>query len=206
MNQHATIYVIDDDPMVLKALAHLLRASHFTVQVYESSRDFLRNFDPALPSCVICDLAMPEVDGLALQRRLLRRGGHCPVIFLSGHDSVPGSVQAMKQGAVDFLTKPVNEAKLLKCIRAALERGTRIRDVHSRIACLTPREREVLGLIASGQLNKQIANSCDVSERTVKFHRANLVRKLGATSTAELIHLAIQSGITRVGAPSPEPL
>ena len=198
----ATIYVVDDDPAVLKALCQLLRASDYCVEAYQSSREFLRRYDRTRPSCVICDLAMPGFDGLALQQKLLKRGGLSPVIFLSGHDSVPGSVQAMKQGAVDFLTKPVNETMLLKSVHAAMERLAKGREVRARLARLTAREKEVLKLIADGQLNKQMADSCGVSERTVKFHRANLVRKLGSTSTADLIHLAIQGGLTRIGSPT----
>ncbi|MDB6127445.1 MAG: hypothetical protein JWM35_1341 [Verrucomicrobia bacterium] len=198
----ATIYVVDDDPAVLKALAQLLRASNFTVEAFESSKEFLRHYDRTRPSCVICDLAMPGFDGLALQRKLLARGGLSPVIFLSGHNSVPGSVQAMKLGAVDFLTKPANEAVILKSVRAAMEKLATMRAVRARLACLTSREKEVLKLIADGQLNKQMAGSCGVTERTVKFHRANLVRKLGAKSTADLIHLAIQGGLTHIGSPT----
>ncbi|MDB6168267.1 MAG: DNA-binding response regulator [Verrucomicrobia bacterium] len=203
-----TLFAVDDDVRVLKALGFLLRASHYTVQVYQSSELFLAQFDPACHGCVICDLAMPNVNGLLLQRELKARGSHIPLIFLTGHKSIPWTVEAMKGGAVDFLTKPVDDAKLLLSVRAALRHDAEIRAVQARLAGLTERERQVLGLVAGGMLNKEVADACRVTERTVKFHRANLVRKLGVRTAAELIHLGIRGGLVSIGAtaaPHPHP-
>jgi FixJ family two-component response regulator len=195
MTTSATIFVVDDDPGVLKSLGLVLRASHFAVRLYDSAQVFLDHYDTSLPGCVICDLAMPGIDGLELQRKLLERGGLHPVIFISGHGSVLGSVKALKQGAVDFLTKPLSEEVLLPAVDHALERDAKLRELRARIAELTGREYEVLERITAGQLNKQIALELGVAERTIKFHRRNLMRKLALTSIAQVVRLAIAAGL-----------
>ncbi|MCX6944240.1 MAG: response regulator [Opitutales bacterium] len=162
---------MDDDVRVLKALRHLLQTAGYAVRDFAAPEIFLRQHDLARPGCVICDMAMPGMNGLALHRALKVQGCRRPFIFLTGHGTIPGSVQAIQEGAVSYLTKPVDAAVLFV------------------------REREVLAHIATGQLNKQIAGSCGVAERTIKFHRANLMRKLGLTTAARLGGWVIQSGL-----------
>jgi FixJ family two-component response regulator len=195
MKLPTTIYVVDDDGRVLKALRNLLQASGYVVQDFSSPEAFLERHDPARPGCVLCDIAMPGLDGLALQQALKERGCLRPFIFLTGHGSIPGSVQAIKAGALNYLTKPVDETVLLPALRAAIKRDAAVRAVHERIASLTGRERQVMERIAAGQMNKEMAGECRVAERTIKFHRANLMRKLEVTSTARLVSLVIQAGL-----------
>ena len=201
MKLPTTVYVVDDDARVLKALRNLLQASGYVVQDFSSPEAFLDRHDPARPGCVLCDIAMPGLDGLALQQALKDRGCLRPFIFITGHGSIPGSVQAIKAGALNYLTKPVEEAVLLRTIRSALKRDAAVRGVHERIASLTGREREVMNRIAAGQMNKEMAGECRVAERTIKFHRANLMRKLEITSTARLVSLVLQAGLLPALAP-----
>lgn len=195
MKLPTTVFVVDDDARVLKALRNLLQAAGFTVQDFPSAAAFLAQDNPARPGCVLCDITMPGLDGLALQQTLKERGSLRPFIFLTGHGSIPGSVQAIKAGALNYLTKPVDEAALLRTLRAALKRDAEARAVQERIASLTVRERQVMERIAAGQMNKEMADDCRVAERTIKFHRANLMRKLEITSTARLVRLVIQAGL-----------
>lgn len=191
INSNPTVYLIDDDLRVLKALRSLLQSYDYRVLSYDDPVQFLRDHDPLLPGCIVSDLAMPGLDGITLQKQLNALGGHQPLIFLTGQGSIPETVNAMKDGAVDFLTKPVDEILLLEAVRAAIERDDRFRKTpRLRLEVLTPREIQVLKHILAGRLNKQIASECDISERTIKFHRANLMKKLGLKSTAELIRLA----------------
>jgi len=197
-----TVFVVDDDPEVLKALGRLLAAIGLAVAAFDSPQAFLERFDGRVPGCLVLDLAMPSLDGLALQQALADRGSTMPIVFLTGHGDIPTSVRAMKRGAVDFLTKPVDEAALLAAIDRAMEADRMLRlaraereAVERRFALLTPREREVLALIAAGRLNKQIAAALGTVEKTVKFHRANLMRKLGVRTVAELVRLAERAGV-----------
>jgi len=185
-----TIYLIDDDLRVLKALRHLLTSFDYVVLSYDEPAQFLKEHDPRIPGCVISDLAMPGLDGIALQTALNERGGHQPIIFLTGHGTITESVRAMKGGAVDFLTKPVDEEALLSAVHNALQRDDQTRGSRLYLEKLTEREAQVLGKILAGRLNKQIATDCGISERTVKFHRANLMKKLGVSSTNDLVRLA----------------
>jgi FixJ family two-component response regulator len=196
-----TVFLVDDDPRVLKALARLLTSDGWITQTYRSAREFLAEHDATAPGCLILDLLMPDMTGLNLQQELARLGERRPIIFLSGRADVPSSVTAMKLGAVDFLTKPVDAKSLLEVVRRAAERDVRqraqadrVHGVAVRLATLTVREREVLDGVVSGLLNKQIAGRLGIVEKTVKVHRARAVAKMGARSTAELVRMVEAAG------------
>jgi FixJ family two-component response regulator len=202
MNTKSTIFIVDDDHAVLQALGHLLRASGFMVHTFTSSLEFLKLHDAAVHGCVLLDIAMPGMNGLDLQKALAGSGATHPVIFLTGQGDIPASVQAMKAGAVDFLTKPVERDKLLAAIGAALEKDDAARAIsheqelmHQKMAALTPREHEVLVHVVTGSLNKQIAAKLGTAERTIKFHRAHLMQKLGVQNVAELVRITERSGL-----------
>jgi FixJ family two-component response regulator len=197
-----TVFLVDDDADVLKALARLLRASGYDSREFASSRDFLREHDASMPGCAVFDVAMPDLDGLALQQALAAKGVERPVIFLSGRGDIPTTVRAMKAGAVDFLTKPVDADALLAAIDSARERESRDREARAemdlfiaRLATLTPREREVFGHVIAGRLNKQIAYDLGTVEKTIKVHRSRMMEKMGVGSLAELVRLAERAGI-----------
>jgi len=192
-----TIYVVDDDASFLQAVTRLLRAGGYALRTFTSAHGFLNNPPPDSPGCVIVDLHMPDMNGLELQDALARTGAPLPVIFLTGHGDIPTSVDAMRKGAEDFLTKPVKREKLFDAVQRALARNARERQAYeknralrARYETLTPREREVLAQIVTGKLNKQIAADLDTTERTIKAHRANLTAKLQMQSVAELVRLA----------------
>ena len=196
------IHVVDDDPSYLKALSRLLRAGGYPAQTYSSASEFLRRNDPESRGCIIVDLRMPGQSGLELQERLATSGSQVPVIFLTGHGDIPTSVRAMRDGAVDFLTKPVKRRDLFEAIERALvrnreesERRACLRELQDRFDALTPREREVMLHVIGGELNKQIAFDLGTSERTIKAHRASIMDKLGVTSVAELVRFAEALGI-----------
>lgn len=202
-----TVFLVDDDPSVLKGLRRLLTAAGFEVAAFESPREFLERHDALAPGCLVLDLAMPGVNGMQLQQELAARGSALPIVFLTGHGDVPTSVQAMKRGAADFLMKPVDEKDLLAAIGSAFEKGRAMRaaraetaEIERRIATLTPREREVLEHVVSGMRNKQVAGELGTVEKTVKVHRARVMEKMGARSLAELVRLAERGGIR--GAPA----
>jgi FixJ family two-component response regulator len=191
--QPAWILVIDDDAAVRSALANLLGAAGYRIATRESASGLLDDPRLHLPCCVLLDLCMPEASGLEVQRQLQDAGFDVPVVFLSGRGSVSSSVEAMKRGAVDFLEKPVEPQALLATIRRALARGAADRELNRRLAAqrrrlesLSARERSVLDGVVRGQLNRQIASDLGLTERTVKFHRANVMRKMRAGSVAEL--------------------
>ena len=200
--QLPTVYVIDDDREVLKAMQRLLGSVGLSVAAFESPRAFLDTYDAAAPGCLVLDLAMPELTGLELQRALAGRDALLPIVFLTGRGDVRACAQAMKDGAVDFLTKPVDAADLLAAVDQALakdralrqERAARAR-VEGSLAALTGRERQVLSQIVAGRLNKQIAFELGTVEKTVKFHRGNLMKKLGVRSIADLVRLAERAGV-----------
>jgi FixJ family two-component response regulator len=192
-----TVFVIDDDPSVLKSLARLLRSLELNVDTFVSPQEFLEQLKPGLHGCLILDIEMPDLSGIELQRELTARGNELPVIFLTGHGDIPKTVQAMKQGAMDFLTKPVHDQDLIEAIHSALEKNRINRqaraerfEIQTRLATLTPRELEVLGHVVSGRLNKQIAADLGTVEKTIKVHRAHLMSKLKVRSLAELVRLA----------------
>ena len=197
-----TVFVVDDDAAIRKAVSRLLRSAGIAVTVFESPTEFLAQYDPNTRGCLVLDLAMPGFNGLQLQTVLGEKGSILPIIFLSGHGDVSKSVQAMKGGAVDFLTKPVNAKNLLPAIRAAIERDAVARreqaelsEIRARLDTLTPRERELLEHVVTGKLNKQIAGDLGITEATVKMHRARVIAKMKVQSVAELARLTERCGI-----------
>ena len=198
----AIVYVVDDDPPVLKATARVLRSLGLNVVTFESPREFLACYDADAAGCLLLDLSMPDLNGLELQQAIADRGGTTPVVFLSGHGDVPSSVSAMKRGACDFLTKPADEADLIDAVRTAIEKDRSARsvrrelaDIRSRLDSLTPREREVLEHVVSGQLNKQVAFALGTVEKTIKVHRARVMEKMRVESLAELVQITQRVGI-----------
>jgi FixJ family two-component response regulator len=197
-----TIFVVDDDASFLTGVTRLLRAGGYAVKTFGSADIFVKNPPLDLTGCIIADLHMPGMNGLDLQASLAQAGTLLPVIFLTGHGDIPTSVHAMRQGAEDFLTKPVNREKLFDAVQRALARNLREREAQTKqrelralYETLTPREREVLAHVIKGQLNKQIAADLDTVERTIKAHRANLMAKLQVQSVAELVRFAQAMGI-----------
>jgi FixJ family two-component response regulator len=200
--QRATVFIVDDDADVRQAVARLVSTAFYKVSTFDSAQDFLARHDPETPGCIVLDAAMPGISGLQLQQFLVASGCLRPIVFLTGVGDIPTSVQAMKAGAVDFLTKPVGDDELFSAIERALrvdqaERHSRSRKqiISRRVARLTPRERQVLEHVMSGQLNKQIACDLGTCEKTVKVHRSRVMHKMGARSVAELILLASCVGI-----------
>ena len=203
MNDSApTVFIVDDDPSVLKALARLLRSAGLNATTFASPQEFLDNHDQNVPGCLVLDVAMPHINGLELQQVLAAQCSELPVIFLTGHGDIPMSVRAIKQGAVDFFTKPVNDNDLIAAIHDAIDKDriarqaqAKLSELQQRLAMLTPREREVLSHVVSGKLNRQIAAELGTVEKTIKVHRANLNKKLNVQSLAELVKLAERLGI-----------
>jgi len=202
MTETPTIFVVDDDASILKAVSRLLRASGYAVQTFASAADFLAALTPQATGCVVVDLRMPGQSGRDLQSVLAAADNPLPVIFLTGHGDIPTVTHAMRDGAVDFLTKPVKKENLFAAIERALardaverEQRARMRDLRDRFDQMTPREREVLAHVISGKLNKQIAFDLGASERTIKAHRASIMDKLDVHSVAELVRLTEQLGI-----------
>ncbi|MCX7288169.1 MAG: response regulator [Rhodobacterales bacterium] len=192
----SVVWLVDDDAAILRGLERLLNAEGFVTRCFQDAATFLDAHDPALAGCAVIDLGLRESSGLALQDRLAKDGGGRPVIFLTGQSSIPTAVQAMRAGAVDYLTKPVEADTLLAAIRSALEldhaRRRQLsaeRDVRALLASLTPRESEVLQEIVSGRLNKQIAHRLGAAEKTIKVHRGRVMQKMGVRSVAELVTL-----------------
>lgn len=205
MTNKPVVYLLDDEPEMVKALTRLLRAEGFQVQGFSSAREFLAHARPPGPACLVLDVAMPDVDGLAVQEHLRHANAELPIVFLTGHGDIPMSVRAIKAGAENFLTKPVNAADLLPAIRAALQRAAEqqsgreeLTTLRQRLGCLTPREREVLGHVIAGKMNKQIAADLGTGEQNIKVHRGRLMRKLGLRSVAELVRLAERLGVPPV--------
>jgi FixJ family two-component response regulator len=195
------VRIVDDDASFLTAVARMLRASGFAVKTFVSAEEFLTRPELDVPGCVLVDLQMPGLNGLDLQEALAKEGHRLPVIFLTGHGDIPTTVQAMRRGAEDFLTKRAPKEDLLDAVKRALDRDARERAevarmeaLRARFAALTPREREVLKHIVRGRLNKQIAFDLGIHERTVKFHRTSITTKLGVYSAAELTKLWMNVG------------
>ena len=204
------VYIVDDDPEVRRALSRLLRASGYTTRSFGSAGEFLGSGEARMSAgCIILDLAMPGLNGLELQQCLSASGCHRPIIFLTGNGDISKSVRAMKAGAVNFLTKPVDERELLDAVEEALrldatERAawsTRV-SVSERLGTLTRRERQVFEQVVAGKLNKQIAAELGIVEKTIKVHRARVMRKMQATSLVELVHLASLAGVDSWSAPA----
>lgn len=198
-----TVFLVDDDASVLRALSRLLRAKGHEIRSFTSPREFLEQHDPAIPGCAVFDVSMPGLDGLALQHVLTAGGIQRPIIFLTGRGDIPTSVRAMKAGAIDFLTKPVREKDLLDAIARAEKDDAQVRQtraelasIEAKIATLTPREREVLSHVVAGRPNKQIAANLGTVEKTVKVHRGRIMAKLGLRSVVDLVRLAEKAGIS----------
>jgi FixJ family two-component response regulator len=203
MNEsQSTVFVVDDDAAVREALRALIDSVGLRVELFGSAGEFLQRKLPHLPSCLILDVRLPGKSGFDLQRELAEANIGIPIIFITGHGDIPMSVRAMKAGAVEFLAKPFRDQDLLDVIQLALERdrATRQREaeiatLRDRFESLTPREREVLPWVVSGLLNKQIADAIGTSEATVKVHRSQLMRKMGAKSLADLVRMADKMGV-----------
>ena len=198
-----TVFIVDDDAPLLRALSRLLREHGWQVATFASAEDFLAQHDALVPGCLVLDVNLPGLDGLALQRRLTEQGPALPIIFLTGQGDIPMTVQAVKAGAVDFLTKPVAAEALLAAVRSGVEQDVLARAkladgaaLRQHLASLTMREREVLAGLIAGKLNKQIAADLGIVEQTVKFHRARIMERMQARTVAELMHLVASAGVT----------
>jgi FixJ family two-component response regulator len=198
MTDKFMVYLVDDDPGVLKGLSRLLRARGYEVKVYSSARIFLDEHDMTISGCVVLDVSMPGLDGLETQRVLTAASGyHRPVVFVTGKGDIPTSVRAMKAGAIDFLTKPVKDEDLFEAVSRAEARDAESRRFHSemesvqaKVSNLTPREREVFTHVVAGRLNKQIAADLGTVEKTIKVHRSRMMEKLGIRTVADLVRMA----------------
>jgi len=190
------VFIVDDDPRVREALSLLLASFDMRVVTFPSAAQYLTYPKPDVPACLVLDVELPDINGLDLQSQIAQ-GDHPPIVFITGHGNVPSSVRAIKSGAVDFLTKPFEEGDLMRAINAALaqnrdarRKNAELAELRQRLSSLTPREREVLPLVASGLLNKQAVAELRISEITLQIHRGNIMKKMGAGSLAELVRMA----------------
>jgi len=196
-----TVFLVDDELGMLKALTRLLKTEGFTVRAFTSAKAFLDTYSPEAHSCLVLDVAMPELDGLQLQQRLAQSGTTLPIVFLTGRGDIPMTVHAVKAGASDFLTKPVKDVDLLRAVRFALQRAAEQRDLNletdllrQRYSSLTPREREVMAHVVAGELNKQVGSALGIVEHTVKAHRGRVMEKMCVKSLADLVRAAEKLG------------
>ena len=205
------VFIVDDDASMRQALVRLFQSVQLRVEVFASPQEFLQSERPNVPSCLVLDVRLPGVSGLDFQAELLRADVRIPIVFITGHGDIPMSVRAMKAGAVDFLGKPFRDQDLLDAVTAAIQRDQKRReqentvgDLRAQFSALTPREREVMALVASGLMSKQIAAQVGLSEITVKVHRSHVMKKMGAKSVADLVRMADALGM-KPGEPSAEP-
>jgi len=212
VTEASTVFVVDDDPSVRRSTERLVRSMGFAVRTFASAKEFLDNTRVEGPACLVLDVRLPGLSGLDLQRELTQSGVQIPIIFITGHGSIPMTVRAMKAGAVEFLTKPVRPRDLLTAVGAAIERDRAAHRarleagvMRGRYERLTAREREVMALVLAGLPNKQIAAELATAERTIKFHRAHMMEKMQAASVAELVRMAAQLGIAPEGRTGPVP-
>ena len=199
---NSLVFAIDDDPSVRKGLARLLRSAGYKSEIFESASDFLARPPHSGPSCVIVDVQMPVLNGMDLQETLIQHRREEQLVFITGHGDIPMCAQAMKAGAVDFLRKPFRDDELLRCVESALIRSAEQRrrnaekdETRRLLDLLTPREFEVMQLVVTGMLNKQIAGELGTAEKTVKVHRGRVMQKLGVTSVAELVMFMQRAGL-----------
>lgn len=204
-NSNPMVYVVDDDPSIRRALSRLIRSMDIDCETFGLAQEVLDRLSHSAPGCILLDVMMPGLSGLELQKELARRGVRIPVVFISGQGDIPTSVSAMKAGASDYLTKPIDERDLIAVIEQALAKDKSIRaeqseldGIRERLAGLTPREYEVFQKVVVGRLNKQIAADLGTCEKTIKVHRARVMSKMRVSSVAELARLA-----ERVGVPKP---
>jgi FixJ family two-component response regulator len=197
------VFVVDDEPTICVSVSRLVRSIGFDVLTFNTAREFLRANRPDVPGCLVLDVRLPELSGLDLQQELAKSNIDLPVIFVTGHADIPMSVRAMKAGAVEFLTKPFREQDLLEAIQHAVDghqlsrqQRSEVTELQGRYAVLTPREREVFPLVTAGMLNKQIAGQLGASEKTVKIHRGQVMRKMQAKSLADLVRISQKLGLT----------
>jgi FixJ family two-component response regulator len=209
MSAEPVVYLIDDDPGVLRALRRLLQAEAMAVQAFGSAEEFLQAHDPLVPGCVVLDICLPRLSGLALQQALLATDSARFIVFMTGRGDVAASVQAMKSGAVDFLVKPFHDEDFLGAVRSALARDQQARmqreeleSIRWRLDTLTPREHQVLQHVVVGRLNKQIAADLGIAEKTIKVHRARAMEKMGVATLAELVRTTVKA---EIGVPAEGP-
>ena len=202
MDADAMVFVVDDDAPMRESLKNLMRSVGLRVEAFASAQEFLRSTRPDVPGCLVLDVRLPGLSGLDLQQRLAEIDMAIPIIFITGHGDIPMTVQAMKSGAVEFLTKPCRHQDLLDAVRRALvehrshfDEAKQIAAIRSNFAALTAREKEIIAFVTAGLMNKQIAAQLGINEGTVKMHRGNIMRKMRARSLAELVRMADILGI-----------
>ena len=200
--EDAIVFVVDDDPLVRAALSSLFHSVGLRVEAFASATELLQSPLPGAPSCLVVDIRLPRLSGLDLQAELRSSGVMIPIVFITGHGDIPMSVKAMRAGAINFLTKPFRDQEMLDAVREALERDRRRlsevksnSDEQARFASLTPRQREIMALVTSGLMNKQIAAKIGIAEMTVKIHRGHVMRKMRARSLADLVLIAERLGV-----------